>query len=473
LRLSIFAIPILFTLSAAQVLPHPDQTVFDSGACACAKKLAAVVAAVEQNYVGYALQIDAPARAAYEQRKAGLRARATSADVETCYYLLHEYLDGFNDPELDVQETGISEPPAPAVQRPRTEAEIKQYFAKNADRLDLIEGFWYALGVRYAIIKDSSQGREFVAFSLNGASVGAVQAEFTANGRRYRARLYKTNAVLRTGATISAGNLLRMGDVVWGREHTWLDPRDPSAPTMRRINAETVVLSIPSSSAAYETKLKALLAQRSPEITRAQTLIVDIRGNAGGDLHLEQLLEPFYQSPSAQKRAVSQWQPITVSSPAQVSYFRKRTAPEAVGRADWQRFLQNLSAHPGEIVAMPIAQRAPSKPNSAGPKWFVIFADNGTRGEAEDFILRSWNSSKVRLVGESTAGGADYLGQNELALPCGLRLRYPTYARSRDVEKNGLNARGIQPDIYISPEENDPIAAVLQRLPDAAKADRK
>jgi hypothetical protein len=103
----------------------------------------------------------------------------------------------------------------------------------------------------------------------------------------------------------------------------------------------------------------------------------------------------------------------------------------------------------------------------------VIFVDNGTRGEAEDFVLRSWTSSKVRVVGESTGGSADYLGQNELNLPCGgLTLRYPAYARSRDVEAHGVNARGIQPDIYISPEEDDPIAAILQRLP-RATADRK
>jgi hypothetical protein len=265
-----------------------------------------------------------------------------------------------------------------------------------------------------------------------------------------------------------------MGDTAWGREHSSLRPRDPSAPTFRRVNAQTVVLAIPSSSLIYGTKVKTLLAERSPEIARAQTLIVDIRGNAGGDLHLEQLLSPFYQSPAAQKRRGFPWQPVTVSSPAQISYFRKRTAPETLEAADWRKFLHELSAHPGEIVSMPTAPAATSaKPASAGQKWFVIFADNGTRGESEDFILRSWNSSKVRLAGESTAGGADYLGQNELALPCGIRLRYPTYARSRGVEINGLNARGIQPDIYISPEETDPIAAILQRLPAAPTADRK
>jgi len=474
LRFPIFTIPILFVLSATQTVPSPDQPASRRDSCACAKRLRAVVNAVEQNYVGYALQVDASARPAYEQRKATLFARSASADPETCYYLLHEYLDGFNDPELDVQETNAHAAPASPMQGPRTETEIKQYFAKNADRLDPVEGFWYANGARYAIVKDAAAGREFVAVSLDSGKIGAVQAEFTANGRRYRARLYQKNTLLRTGATISAGDLLRIGDTAWGREHSSLHPRDPSAPTFRRVNAQTVVLSVPSSSTAYAPTLKTLLAERSPEIARAQTLIVDIRGNAGGDLHLERLLSPFYQSAAVQKRREFPWQPVTVSSPAQISYFGKRMAPETLEAVDRQKFLHELAAHPGEIVPMPLAPPATSATSaSAGPKWFVIFADNGTRGESEDFILRSWNSSKVRLVGESTAGGADYLGQNELALPCGIRLRYPTYARSRAVETNGLNARGIQPDIYISPEESDPIAAILQRLPTAPTADRK
>jgi C-terminal processing protease CtpA/Prc len=218
--------------------------------------------------------------------------------------------------------------------------------------------------------------------------------------------------------------------------------------------------------------LAELLAQHADELAKAETLILDLRGNPGGNLPLQTLFEPYYRAASTHTRRATAWQPVTLSSPVQIAYFSSKTPPMMPPR-EWQAFLKQLSARSGEIVAMPIAEPTPHKSTGSGPKWFVVFVDNGTRGEAEDFVLRSWTSGKVRIVGESTAGGADYLGQNELKLPCGgLTLRYPTYAHSRDIEANGVNARGIQPDIYISPEEDDPIAAILQRLP-GTTADRK
>lgn len=469
-----FALPILLALYAAAAVPTAAQQPRSAVKCACPQKLDTVIDTVEKNYTGYILQIDAQKRAAYEQRKSALRARAASLDAEACFYLLHEFLDGFSDPELDLLETSSGTTSPVPVKPARSESELKQYFEKNADRLDPIEGFWYTQGARYAIIRDKSPGRDLVALTLNHrpGRTGMVKAEFVGNGRRYRARLYGKNATLRTAATLSAGNLLQIGDDVWGREHTSLDSTDPSAPTFRRINQQTFVLSVPSSAAAYQKRWKALLAQHAQEIVKAETLILDLRGNPGGDLDLETLLAPYYRAASSQKRIKREWQPVTLSSPAQLAYFRSKTPP-GVPSNEWQRFLKELSAHLGEIVPMPVARAVPRPSAIPGPKWFVIFVDNGTRGEAENFVLRSWTSSKVRVVGESTAGGADYLGQNELKFPgCGLRLRYPAFARSRDVESNGVNARGIQPDIYISPEENDPIAAILQRLP-AATADRK
>lgn len=470
MRLSILAI-VVALCAAGPALAQGSQS---SANCRCPQKLDAVIQAVEKNYIGYVLQIDAQKRAAYEQRKSALRARAASLDVEPCFYLLHEFLDGFSDPELELLQTNSGTPSVPPVQPARSESELKHYFEKNADRLDPIEGFWYAPGARYAVIRDKSRGRDFVAVELDTrrGRTGIVKAEFVGNGRRYRARLYEKNATLRTTAMISAGNLLQMGDELWGREHTPLDPSDPAAPTFRPINPQSFVLSVPSSAAAYQATLKALIGRHSREMAKADTLILDLRGNAGGDLPLDALFEPYYRAASSQTRPSTEWQPVTLSSPAQLAYFRNKTAPN-LPRGEWQRFLKTLADHPGGIVPMPVADTVRPSTLSSGPKRFVIFADNGTRGEAENFILRSWTSSKVRVVGESTAGGGDYLEQNELKLSgCGLRLRYPTFARSREVEKKGMNARGIQPDIYISPEENDPIAAILERLP-ASTADRK
>ncbi len=83
------------------------------------------------------------------------------------------------------------------------------------------------------------------------------------------------------------------------------------------------------------------------------------------------------------------------------------------------------------------------------PARVAIITNENTASTAELFILQTKQSKKVKIFGQLTMGGVDYLDVNEVETPCGLyAFRYPLTRNDRILEKPTPPSR-IRPDVAV------------------------
>lgn len=461
-------------MGMAQPAPCPCLTDFDD-----------LVAKVETNYLGF--HLDPPSdRDAYAARKAAFRGRAEAASGAECFWVLQEWVAGFQDGHLflvDGHRPSAEETSVLAAERARDTRDpvaAEAWLRANRERLDPLEGIWYDRGYRVAIIRDEpGTGRDFVAVMLTDDSTtwqpGMIRAEFTrALGGGYRVHHYTSDHAVRRGpATIYKNLILRMAPQAWGRvwpvaphEAGLLDPDNPRAPVIARREDGTMILSIPSFDPGYRAVLAALVTQHADALAAAELLIVDIRGNEGGSSGTAAPLLPFVFTDSVRAPIGPQGSPVAISTDVTRRFFA-RLLEQAQGAPVWQEAMRRLEASPGQVVTLmdPFAS-LPPRPAvvHAGPAQVAILMDRGAVSAAEAFVLLAGRYTRVTTFGQPTGGDIDYQTVMLVRLGCadrGLLLGIPMIGASHQLPQGGFRGRGIPADVTLEAAESAPIERII------------
>lgn len=461
-------------MGTAQPAPCPCLTDFDD-----------LVAKVETNYLGF--HMDPPSdRNAYAARKAAFRARAEAAAGDACFWVLQEWVAGFQDGHLFLVDG--HRPSAEAVDdlmraragQVRDPLAVEAWLLTNREALDPLEGIWYDRGYRVGIIRDDpGSGRDFVAVMLTPDSMtwepGMIRAEFTrAPGGGYRVRHYtRDHAVRRGPASIYRNLILRMAPQAWGRawpvaphEAGLLDPDNPRAPAIASREDGTMILSIPSFDPGYRAALAALVAKHADALAAAELLIVDIRGNEGGSSGTAAPLLPFVFTDSVRTPIGPQGSPVAISTAVTRRYFA-RLLEQTQGAPVWQEAMRRLEASPGQVVTLmdPFAS-LPPRPAvvHAGPAQVAVLMDRGSVSAAEAFVLLARRYTRVTTFGQPTGGDIDYQTVMLVRLACsdrGVLLGIPMIGASHRLPEGGFRGRGIPADVTIAAAESDPIERII------------
>lgn len=180
-----------------------------------------------------------------------------------------------------------------------------------------------------------------------------------------------------------------------------------------------------------------------------QSLIVDLRGNGGGeDLYGAKLVSHLSGKPFRyfERIAMKTIAPSRFLSEHSMwkggsSELREGTVANAAGG-----YLLRESLHPG------LAEQAPAKSVFAGKVIFLI--DGGTFSTSADVCAVLHHLQRATFVGEETGGG--YQGNNSgmqtmVTLPqSGFRLRLPMYEYWNAVSRKVNARRGTQPDYAVA-----------------------
>ncbi|HEX6307516.1 MAG TPA: S41 family peptidase [Longimicrobiales bacterium] len=464
--------------------------------------LDALTTRVESNYPGYHLEVRGRDREPeYVAHRSALRQRAaTTAIGLDCTALLQQYVAWFGDghlfvggrPPVSTAEDSVRlRAAAPRVSD--TEARIIDYIDTERNHLDPVEGIWMdPAGQKIAIRQDGAAGRSrrFVAFvveSTNAAwNPGDVRAELIAlpdgsydvvlyDEVRARTRLHVFNRRHAGGGRLQRdGLLLHMAPVTWGKLHPvrpgqegLIDPLEPRAPTARTLNETTIVFHVPSNVPSHAARLRALVEQYRGALARAETLIIDLRGNEGGSTFVTDVFMPFLITADQQPHGyLAGGAPAVLAAPDNIAYFERMSwAPPGLV----QRLRQ---AEPGTLV--PFADPADADPEPAraapdsgvmSPRNVAILTDEMTVSAAEAFVLKAMRYGSVTLFGEPTGGSIDYQTVGIVRFGCreaGLYVGYPTIVGSDRLPEGGARATGIVPDVRIDADDADPIARILE-----------
>ena len=228
-------------------------------------------------------------------------------------------------------------------------------------------------------------------------------------------------------------------------------PDDPDRPTIRRYDPRTLAIRIPDLDMRYQRAVDSLVAEHRSELTAAQTLVIDLRGNGGGCTCTYDALMPFVATGPVRGDGLEVW-----ASPANVAWLRSLVADPATPdtlRADLRRVLPRLEAAPNTFVSWSgrrqdyVPPRVPPRPAAV-----AVLVDSVCASSCEDFVRAAQQSRKATVFSATnTAGAGDYGNVRSVPLPGWRRLRVAT-SRSRRL-RAGTSAStdfvGVAPDVRL------------------------
>ncbi|MBP9199898.1 MAG: hypothetical protein KBF47_07830 [Gemmatimonadales bacterium] len=202
-------------------------------------------------------------------------------------------------------------------------------------------------------------------------------------------------------------------------------PARETRPSLSWRDDTTAVLRLPSFALAVRGAVDSLLAASWDRLTRAQVLVVDVRGNGGGcDCTYDRLRDLLYTGP-VRVAGAEVW--ATPGAIAQYEAWAADPRQAADFRAMITRALPALRRGVGGWVPLVPAQVYRRPRVLARPARVEVLADSGCASSCEDFLAEARQSAKAVLAqGLRTAGATQYGNVRTVPLPEGYRLRVAT-----------------------------------------------
>ncbi|MEM8889849.1 MAG: S41 family peptidase [Bacteroidota bacterium] len=435
--------------------------------CECNKAFDELVQKLEANYIALALQKNTEVYQAYESRKEEFAAKSIKEAESSCTALLSEFLSFFDDGHLFIwnapryDEDFLMERKAILSQEKLSRTEIDRLLE---DRSDPIIGEWSDGESIFAIVKKETSFHAYLIKSTKeDVEMGSIKMKLEKHGPEYigtyipfsynerfvRAALYRKGEHLK---------LIMGGGTKWQRTEEEEIRSVSKAPAIEKIAEGQSLLSIPSFS--YDAKaFKSFLKDHDKLIKNSQHLIIDIRGNTGGNAIYFPLIEYFAN------KTLSSKQGYVLASADNRAYFEKFIG---FGSSKVYSPLVDRMAENGKIVDGPQYIDRKFKVAKNKIEQVSILSDEGCQSASESFILAAKGASdKVVTLGTPTGGVIDYTSVNLLLLKNSGRQKmyfgYPTGTLHQDILENGYNKTGILPDIPL-PETEDWVQAAIDHF---------
>lgn len=356
--------------------------------------------------------------------------------LRACQPTLDAYLGQFRDPHLYVDAAW---PEPPRIQLPSRRV-LAQRLKQDAGAG--ISGRWYDAEGSIAIVQDPTHPGRYLAIRQPQHRLFAVLE----HDRQQWSISWNDGALWRQqpAALRRDGQLLAYGVRGMARAGaSGFAPTDPLAPHYQRLTDQIGMLSMPSFMPQYAGPLRAIVDRHGGEWATLRGLIVDIRGNAGGDAIYVPLAPWILDGPIELERATNM-----LVSPAAQRYLRSALADDKLNA--------RMAAQPGQIIAY----REPSTVNlptyMPRPLRIVLLQDAGVGSAAEAFVRQATQSARVVSFGAATRGNIDTMQALSIDLGKGrwrFRFGFPLYF-DRALPEQGVNAAGLAPQLPLALPEH-------------------
>lgn len=444
--------------------------------CSCNVAYKSLVNKLETNYASYYISKGKIAKP-YERHKRKYDQITLQTQVANCALRLDEFLQFFKDEHLFIAEypyysgselaafkTGI---------RNNLEevGSLKRWLVEAKDKYPL-EGLWTDGTYKYVIKKSLVMGGHYAAVILEGPEkdkIGETRFIMKADDHGFKGKYYSNDyapAFIKADLYKSNSLLYISGGRYWGRlsitdtasiDTAHLYKADIAG--LRFIDEQFAVLTIPSFLTAADN-LDTLLLQNRQQLAAIPYLIIDIRGNIGGNSSYDDLMSLYYQYP------IPGLQRKVLASADNQAYFQLFS--NASDSNTYTCFQRDLEKNYGKLVDGPDFKDIVLDTYPSQLKRIVIITDKANMGAAEMFVLQSKiTSAKVMVMGEPTRGAFDYNDINMLFLKSpkqNILFAYPVYAQqSKAVPAKEDNNTDITPDVLI-PGTVDKVQFVINWL---------
>ncbi len=222
-------------------------------------------------------------------------------------------------------------------------------------------------------------------------------------------------------------------------------------PYFELINEQTSYLRIPTFTGSEKPVIDSVISVNKEVILKTPNLIIDIQNNGGGsDRSFKELLPILYTNPIREVGMEFLSTPLNngrmldfINNPKWgLTEKEKKWAKESYDRLNKQ--IGSFVNLDGTDVIIHTYDTIHSFPKNVG---IIINENNGST--AEQFLLATKQSKKVKLFGTTTAGVLDISNMHFVKSPSGeFELGY-CLSKSFRIPEMAIDDKGIQPDYYI------------------------
>ena len=234
--------------------------------------------------------------------------------------------------------------------------------------------------------------------------------------------------------------------------------------SISELDAETMLLRLPSFEWSEKKKLDSLLSTYQKQIKQKPYWVIDLRGNTGGTDYVFSALLPFLYTNPVEILPDEYW-----SSVGNIEILKENLADENTS-ASSKEFLAKLinlmEANIGRFVNPSGKDSFTSKLDSVYPypKKVGILIDGNVASSAESFLLLAKQSKKVKIFGVNSAGVLDYANTQFFDLPEPEFKLVAAISRSKRLPNNPIDNIGIKPDVKINNEQINKVIVVAEKL---------
>ena len=403
---------------------HAQQT------CNCIANLDTTIKKTELNYAGYPDMIERKLLPKYKRMVTQLRTAAEKqTDPQKCFSILNTYVGFFQDKHFDI-EYSVTDTTR-YIYKHINEQDFKNNY--SARKRDDTEGIWVNpdTTLKLAIEKIGPLKYQAIVLESKNAKLkpGLVYYTFTKSKNGFIFDRYDWMTpdfpVRQYGGLLFVWNF-----EVWGRvfPSSMTDYEKTEFLTWRNYNygldckkldQDNVLLSIGSFN--RDDKIRQIIQKNDSLIRSAKHLIVDLRGNGGGNSGWSYLMPYFYTQPIVQGDTYLRLTQENIKAnlpsiksmyekPSQDPMWIKSNPPELL--AKYKKAFDEIQVSKEQFYKMPSSTLFADS-SSANPKQIALIFDDLGGSSTEYFFYISLQSSKIKRYGTRTLGMMDYMGVSQ------------------------------------------------------------
>lgn len=434
--------------------------------CDCSGNLKETITHTETNYAGFPTKVNNHTRQAYKKLLTRLQAdAATESNPKKCFYLIKDYIRFFKDKHFSFTYLSKSDDDIEIL-------DIDEEYFKTLKRIDGPEGIWVNPDSSITLGIKKFRNNEYKALILEAKDPklpkGLVYFTLKPHQKGYLLTQYNVFTSIDFYARQREGLLQLWNFSMFGRTfpkemtvaekaelNTWKG--NNNGLSFSKLNKETSYLKIPTFF-NNDSKIEKLVAANDSAIKNSKFLIIDLRGNGGGNSGWSFLLPYVMTGPIKQdspllrisKRNVqlkrSELEPL-VKNP--VSEEMKKYFPDEY-MSRLKKAYEELPAVKNDFYQIP-ALTIPADAVLSSPSKVALITDELCGSSAEYFFQLMAQSKKTTRYGTNSVGMMDYEGPTATSpLPCKEFILMIPVSKSSWTDQHPIDETGFRPDVKLS-----------------------
>lgn len=440
--------------------------------CVCSEAYEKAVEAYEKNYSLFMYKVTDDNRGLYIAHKDIMREKANqSASLSDCKIVLEQYLEFFRDGHTYIVSSSSQTSETYSEHIEINEKQFKIDFQKKGYDLNPLLGIWESEGYTVAImpsLNSNKSERDFVGVVLETSNPDWKKGEVKLELTSIFGTSYKINYMMgdhskkkTSGEQIDHG-ILEINDL---GEWTKLWPEVENIKKRSEIELkydefhlsyinEIPYLRLPDFYSVAPSYVDSLLKANHEKILKSDFIVVDVRGNPGGNDGTYFPVLPYVLTGPITLPSNGFWlsddntdyliKAFAASNDLTVEEYAKQEKEE------YEMFNSNRGTayFKGSGTWTFTADTIYN-----GPKKVIILTDEEVGSSGETFVYRANQSDKVVVYGQNTAGVVDGFNGFPLDLGCFTAV-FPTSYRAPDIKDNPIDPYGIAPDVFVNENED-------------------